>query len=189
MVSGQQVVLAWESNSTNEDGFAVDESTDGSTFAQIATTGRGVTSYVDMPSQPGTYYYRVRAFNAAGESDHSNVVQVDFLAPDAPPLGGRARGPAFAGLFAMTFSTIGAGISTSKLGPRDVPTTPTTTSMPGKATSISSVTTPAAEQPNRGVVSTALVRNLLKVKSVRNSESISLNALDELFALGMMKLS
>jgi hypothetical protein len=186
-LAGEQVVLNWESNSTNEDGFAVEQSTDGASFVQIATTGRGVTSYVDMPSQPGTYYYRVRAFNAAGESDYTNSVEVDFLAPDAPPPGGGARVPAFATVFGMAFSTTRVDIPTSKADPRR--DTPTTTVMPEQSTSVAAVAVPDRKEHGGAAVSVGLVRDLLGIAFARNSALVSLNALDELFAVSMMELS
>jgi hypothetical protein len=88
-----QVMLTWQSNSVNEDGYAVEQSTDGVNFIQIGTTGRGVTTYTDTPPQPGTYYYRVRAFNVAGDSDYTNIVQVDVPGPNAPFPPGGAAGP------------------------------------------------------------------------------------------------
>jgi hypothetical protein len=46
----------------------------GGTYAQIATTAAGVTTYVDSSVAAGTTYcYRVRAFNSAGYSPYSNV--------------------------------------------------------------------------------------------------------------------
>ena len=43
-------------------------------FAQIATVGANVASYGDTGvSANKTYYYRVRAFNGAGNSPYSNV--------------------------------------------------------------------------------------------------------------------
>src|SRR5207249_4021036 len=44
-VSSTQVNLAWTDNSTNEDGFKIERSTDGVTFTQIATVGVNVTIY------------------------------------------------------------------------------------------------------------------------------------------------
>ncbi|NJN17742.1 MAG: fibronectin type III domain-containing protein [Oscillochloris sp.] len=45
-------------------------------FAQIATVGANVTTYSNTGLSPRTYYrYRVRAFNGAGYSAYSNIVQ------------------------------------------------------------------------------------------------------------------
>jgi len=46
------------------------------TFAQIATVGANKTTYTDGGNAQGTYYYRVRAYNGAGDSTYSNTVVV-----------------------------------------------------------------------------------------------------------------
>src|SRR5204863_4036667 len=72
--SSSQIKLTWTDNSTNETGFKVERSTDGTTYAQVATVGANVTSYSDTGLAAGTKYsYRVRATNAAGDSAYSNV--------------------------------------------------------------------------------------------------------------------
>jgi hypothetical protein len=70
--------LTWTVNSTNEDGFKVESSTDGQTFTLIGTVGAGVSVISDKITGPKkkTLYYRVRAYNAAGNSDYSNTVIV-----------------------------------------------------------------------------------------------------------------
>ncbi len=71
------IALAWNDNATDETGFAIERAvSDGSPavgFGQIATVGANVTSYNDAGLNGGvTYVYRVRAFNAAGNSSYSN---------------------------------------------------------------------------------------------------------------------
>ena len=70
-----QLQLTWTNNSTNEDGFKIERSTGTTgTFVQIGVTGPGVTSYTDSGlADATTYCYRVRAYNAAGDSDYTNV--------------------------------------------------------------------------------------------------------------------
>ncbi len=75
-VSKRKVTLTWTDNSSNENGFKVEQSTDGTTFAQIATVGASVTKYTDGGNQQRTYYFRVRAYNSAGNSAYSNTVVV-----------------------------------------------------------------------------------------------------------------
>jgi hypothetical protein len=66
-----QIDLAWTDNSSNELGFKIERSVDGTIFAEIASVGAGVATTQD-PLPPGPCYYRVRAFNAAGNSSYSN---------------------------------------------------------------------------------------------------------------------
>jgi hypothetical protein len=70
-----QVNLTWTDNSNNETGFQVERSTNGSTFAVIATTAANTTSYRDSSAVKGQqYFYRVAAKNSVGLSGYSNVV-------------------------------------------------------------------------------------------------------------------
>jgi hypothetical protein len=72
------VQLAWRDNSTNEISFRIERSlTPASGFAEIPSTGGGVTSYTDSTaSRKTTYYYRVRAASATQFSAYSNTAQV-----------------------------------------------------------------------------------------------------------------
>ncbi len=77
-VSGLQINLSWTDNSTNENGFAIEQSIDGVNFSQVGTVGVNVTTYAANTNlSSGTmYYYRVRAYNGSGNntySDYSNV--------------------------------------------------------------------------------------------------------------------
>jgi hypothetical protein len=69
------VTLGWADNSTNEAGFVVERSlSETSGFAAIATATS--SSYVDNSvTRKKTYFYRVKATNANGESSYSNVVR------------------------------------------------------------------------------------------------------------------
>lgn len=81
------VNLAWIDNANNETGFKVERSPDGVSFAEIGTTAANVTSYSDATAISGTaYYYRVAAYNAAGNSAYSNIASVAGVtsAPAAP---------------------------------------------------------------------------------------------------------
>src|SRR5262249_34844825 len=63
----------------NETGFQVERSTDGTNFTLIATTSG--TSYRDAGLANGTYFYRVRAVNGAGNSPYSNTLRTSIPAP------------------------------------------------------------------------------------------------------------
>jgi len=77
-LSYSQVRLTWTDNSYNESGFKIErkEGNSGS-YQQIATVGEEQTTYIDSGLSPLTaYYYRVRAFNTAGDSGYSNEASV-----------------------------------------------------------------------------------------------------------------
>ena len=85
--------LAWIDNATNATGYAVERSSDGATFGQIAQLGSSATSYADSGLAAGsTYYYRVSAYDSAGWSAYSNIAstqtqvtaQVVVQAPAVP---------------------------------------------------------------------------------------------------------
>jgi hypothetical protein len=71
--SSSQIDLTWTDNSTNETGFGIERSTDGVNFTVLAFNIPSQT-YSDTGLAPGvTYYYRVHATNAAGDSATSNI--------------------------------------------------------------------------------------------------------------------
>ncbi|MEO6435622.1 MAG: metallophosphoesterase, partial [Tepidisphaeraceae bacterium] len=73
-ISSSQIRLNWTDNSSNETGFRVERSTEGTNFSEIATTAAGVATYTDSGRTPGvTYSYRVRAYNGTGNSLYSNT--------------------------------------------------------------------------------------------------------------------
>ena len=76
-VGSNQVTLTWADNSDNEDGFRIERSTDGVTFTRVAATGPDTTRFVATGlSSRTTYYFRVRAYNAGGDSAPTSSVEV-----------------------------------------------------------------------------------------------------------------
>src|SRR6266480_1027757 len=81
------IKLSWKDNSTDENGFKVERSVDGISFNQINTVGQNVTTYQDHLGTGGLRYYRVRAYNGAGNSQYSNIASADttrFCATPTP---------------------------------------------------------------------------------------------------------
>jgi len=70
-----QLQLSWIDNSSDETGFKIERKTGtGGTYAEITSVGANVTSYTDSSlTNSTTYCYRVRAFNASGNSAYSNT--------------------------------------------------------------------------------------------------------------------
>jgi fibronectin type 3 domain-containing protein len=86
--SGTSVNLTWTNNATNQTGFHLDRATD-SAFTQNLITenlAAAPNSFTDTASglaPGGTFYYRLRAYNGAGDSGNSNVSSLTI--PLAPP--------------------------------------------------------------------------------------------------------
>jgi fibronectin type 3 domain-containing protein len=72
-LSASTINLAWLRGSTNEDGFRILRSADNTNFTQVGTAGAGLTTFSDANGLAAltTYYYRVVAFNAYGDSPAS----------------------------------------------------------------------------------------------------------------------
>jgi aqualysin 1 len=84
-VTTSSIDLNWTDNASNEDGFKVQRSLNGSTWSDIATLGVNATSYSNTGLSSGVlYYYRVYAFNTGGNSGFSNTASATTLLPPAP---------------------------------------------------------------------------------------------------------
>jgi len=69
-----EVNLAWTSNLGEQQGFYVEESTDGTNYSQILTVPDGTNNAAIIVPAPGKYYFRIRGYNQAGDSPYSRVV-------------------------------------------------------------------------------------------------------------------
>ena len=75
--AGSSVVLAWTDNASNESGFEVEWAVGEGAFAPVATLAPNTTTWThNSPVAGARNCYRVRAVNAAGPSDWSNIACV-----------------------------------------------------------------------------------------------------------------
>lgn len=77
-------LLTWTDNSNNEAGFKIERSVkDASNFQTLDSVATDVVSYADTTIQVGIqYYYRLKAFNVAGESAASNTFSLIYVGLD-----------------------------------------------------------------------------------------------------------
>lgn len=84
-LSPTQINLRWQDNSDNETGFRIEESTDGINFSQIREVRANVKWYPVKNLTTGlTYYFRVYAYNAVGQSQYSNTASTSLTVPLPP---------------------------------------------------------------------------------------------------------
>jgi fibronectin type 3 domain-containing protein len=89
--SASQINLSWADNSTNETGFRIERSTDGTTWGLLTTVGANVKVYSNTGLSASTkYYYRVLAVGGSGNSGWSHVASATTQAVSQPPPGGLA---------------------------------------------------------------------------------------------------
>jgi hypothetical protein len=87
-VRSWQINLTWADNSSDEDGFKIESSTNGTIFTQIATVNSNVTAYTNSGlTAQATYYYRVSAYNAGGDSSYSETNNATTPADPARSVG------------------------------------------------------------------------------------------------------
>lgn len=87
--STSQITINWTDNSSNEEGFIIERSLDSISWDVRDTVETNIYSYLDINLEPGTaYFYKVRAYNAGGNSDYSNPAKAitfpDVERPFAP---------------------------------------------------------------------------------------------------------
>lgn len=94
------ISLSWTDASSDEDGFIIERSLNGSTgWTEIADLAAGSTSYTDTGLSSGTtYYYRVAAYDEYGSSAWSDVASA---ATEAAPVltAGVTSGSSFVSFF------------------------------------------------------------------------------------------
>jgi len=73
-LSSTEIKLTWQDKSTNETGFKIERKADASdTWKEIARLGANITTFTNnFLYSNTTYHYRVKAYNAAGDSNYSN---------------------------------------------------------------------------------------------------------------------
>jgi titin len=86
---GTRIDLTWLDNASDEQGYRVERAPDvggiPGTFAQIASVGANVKTYSNTGLVINTrYWYRVRAYNAVGNSGYSNESSGIMAIPTAP---------------------------------------------------------------------------------------------------------
>jgi len=113
--SQTQINLSWTDNSTNELGFEIERKNgSGGAYSQVATLGENITSYTDTGlTESTTYYYRVRAYNAAGNSVYSNEDNATTSA--APAVAGSESSSSTCFIAAAGHGSFGAGHFTPAL--------------------------------------------------------------------------
>ncbi|MBN1672596.1 MAG: DUF5060 domain-containing protein [Kiritimatiellae bacterium] len=81
-----RIALRWTDNSSNETGFKIDRRQSGTTpWVRIAEPAANATTFTDTGLSGSTkYYYRVKAYNAAGDSPYSNIAEDSTIADVTP---------------------------------------------------------------------------------------------------------
>ena len=72
--SDTRIDLAWTDDCEDEDGYSIEQSSDGITWSEIDTTVANETSYSVTGLDPATkYYFRIRAFKGTVFTIYSNI--------------------------------------------------------------------------------------------------------------------
>ena len=82
---GADLVLQWQDNSDNEDGFEIWRQQNDGEWLLIGATNANDAAFVDGVIPVGaTLSYKVRAWNQFGESGFTNIVSIGTFPPAAP---------------------------------------------------------------------------------------------------------
>lgn len=85
--SGTRINLSWTDNATDETGFELERSLNGTSFVKIADIAANTTAIADTGLASTTkYWYRILAKNTAGKSAYSNIATATTpeVVPNAP---------------------------------------------------------------------------------------------------------
>lgn len=100
-VALDRIDLSWVDNAIDEDGFKIQRKTGSQgAYSQIATVGPDTVTYSDVGlSDTTSYYYRILAFNANGDSAYSSAASAtpSLNGPGAGGGGGSGGGGCFIG--------------------------------------------------------------------------------------------
>ena len=78
--SETSIELSWTDNETSEDGFKIERKTILGNFAEVATVGANITTYLDENLTEDTgYIYRVRSYTGSDNSNYSNEASAKTL--------------------------------------------------------------------------------------------------------------
>ena len=94
MVSPIKINLTWQDNSNDELGFEIERKVADGSYGKINTVGVNITLCTDVNFNTGViYYYRVRAYNANGNSDYSNEAKILPSVSNLPAIPSVPSGP------------------------------------------------------------------------------------------------
>jgi len=87
VTASSKIKLSWQDNADNEDGFKVFRSENNeNNFQEITQVGEDVTEFEDENLTDGTtYFYKIAAFNLAGDSPFSQVTSATTWEPPSVP--------------------------------------------------------------------------------------------------------
>jgi len=77
-LANREIKLTWKDTATNEEGFIIERSQGtSSNWSEIGRAGPNEKSYTDTVYSSNTLFqYRIRSYNAFGQSGYSNIVKV-----------------------------------------------------------------------------------------------------------------
>jgi hypothetical protein len=86
-MTSSSIVLNWDDNANDEDGFNIERSLDGTNFNFLTSVGTDVETYIDSNlTSSTTYFYQVIAYNIVGSSLSSNIASATTQSSGGGPL-------------------------------------------------------------------------------------------------------